>query len=82
MFIRTVLSTHLLKTYTTALKVAFTLMFLGLALFKAFPSQLLMLFDASEEMLRIGVPALRLISLCFPFAAFGIITAQNHQPLF
>ena len=31
---------RLLKTYTTALKVAFTVMFLGLALFQAFPSQL------------------------------------------
>lgn len=70
---------RLLKTYTTALKVAFTVMFLGLALFQAFPTQLLGMFDASAEMLRIGVPALRLISLCFPFAAFGIITATLYQ---
>ncbi len=70
---------RLLKTYKTALKVAFTVMFIGLALFQAFPTQLLLMFDASAEMLRIGVPALRLISLCFPFAAFGIITATLYQ---
>lgn len=70
---------RLMKTYTTALKVALIVMLTGLALFQIFPTQLLMLFDASKEMLRIGVPALRLISLCFPFAAYGIITGTLFQ---
>jgi len=70
---------RLMKTYTTALKVALIVMLTGLALFQIFPTQLLMLFDASREMLRIGVPALRLISLCFPFAAYGIITGTLFQ---
>ena len=70
---------RLMKTYTTALKVALIVMLTGLALFQIFPTQLLMLFDASDEMLRIGVPALRLISICFPFAAYGIITGTLFQ---
>jgi len=70
---------RLMKTYTTALKVALIVMLAGLALFQIFPTQLLLLFDASKEMLRIGVPALRLISLCFPFAAYGIITGTLFQ---
>jgi len=70
---------RLLKTYTTALKVALVVMILGLILFQTMPKHLLMMFDASPEMLEIGVPALRLISLCFPFAAFGIITGTLYQ---
>ena len=70
---------RLLKTYTTALKVALVVMILGLILFQTMPNHLLMMFDASPEMLEIGVPALRLISLCFPFAAFGIITGTLYQ---
>lgn len=70
---------RLLKTYTTGLKVALVVMILGLILFQLVPTQLLLMFDASEAMLEIGVPALRLISLCFPFAAFGIITSTLFQ---
>ncbi len=47
---------------------------LGTALFLIFPRQLLGLFSASEDMLAIGVPALRIISLTFVFATFSIIT--------
>ena len=38
-------------------------MIVGMLLFQSIPDKLLMLFDASDEMLRIGVPALRIISL-------------------
>lgn len=65
---------RLMKTYKEAFKVALIVMAAGTVLFQAIPAQLLLIFDASEEMLRIGVPALRLISLCFIPAAFGIIT--------
>ncbi len=47
---------------------------IGTALFMIFPRQLLGLFAASEEMLAIGVPALRIISVTFVFATFTIIT--------
>lgn len=70
---------RLMSTYKEAFKVALIVMAAGTVLFQAIPAQLLMIFDASEEMLRIGVPALRLISLCFIPAAFGIITGTLFQ---
>lgn len=70
---------RLMKTYKGAFKVALIVMAAGTLLFQAIPAQLLLIFDASEEMLRIGVPALRLISLCFIPAAFGIITGTLFQ---
>lgn len=42
--------------------------FAGTVVFQVFPSQLLSLFSASEEMLSFGVPALRIISLSFVFS--------------
>ncbi len=47
---------------------------IGTAIFLIFPSQLLGLFSASDEMLAIGVPALRIVSLTFVFATFTIIS--------
>ena len=70
---------RLMSTYKEAFKVALIVMAVGTVLFQAIPAQLLMIFDASEEMLRIGVPALRLISICFIPAAFGIITGTLFQ---
>ena len=70
---------RLMSTYKEAFKVALIVMAAGTVLFQAIPAQLLMIFDASEEMLRIGVPALRLISICFIPAAFGIITGTLFQ---
>jgi len=70
---------RLMKTYKEAFKVALIVMTLGTLLFQLLPKQLLMMFDASEEMLEIGVPALRLISICFIPAAFGIITGTLFQ---
>ena len=43
--------------------------------------QLLMLFQADEEMLSIGVPALRIISLSFLFAGYCIIVGSVFQAL-
>lgn len=58
---------------------AFSIMMLGLLVFQLFPEQLLMMFDASENMIEIGVPALRTISICFPFAAIGIMLGSLFQ---
>lgn len=46
---------------------------IGTAIFLMFPKQLLSLFAASDEMLSIGIPALRIISLTFVFATLTII---------
>lgn len=70
---------RLMGTYKEGLKLALLVMGLGLLIFQIFPSELLRMFDASQEMLRIGVPALRIISICFLPAAFGIISSTMFQ---
>ena len=70
---------RLMQAYKEALKIAVIVMALGVVLFQLFPKELLLMFEASDEMLRIGVPALRIISICFLPAAFGIITGTLFQ---
>ena len=60
---------------------AVCIMAVGVALFWLVPRQLLGIFNASDYMLEIGVPALRVISLSFIFAAFGIVTSSVCQAL-
>ena len=66
------------KRLMEALKVAWiisvSVMTLGVILFQTIPGQLLLLFDASENMLAIGIPAMRIVSICFLPAAIGIIS--------
>ena len=70
---------RLMDTYKAAMVFAVTVMSVGLILFQTAPNHLLGMFDASPEMLEIGVPALRIISICFLPAAFGIITGTLFQ---
>ena len=56
-------------------------MTVGLLLFHGATEMLLSLFDASPEMIRIGVPALRIISLSFPVAGFCIGCGTVFQAL-
>ncbi len=59
--------------------IAFSIMLFGTLFFNIFPSFLLSLFSASEEMYRIGIPALRIISLCFVSAAISISLSSTFQ---
>ena len=61
--------------------IAVSIMFIGVVIFQLFPQTLLGLFEASEHMLEIGVPALRTISLCFVFAGFSIVACSVFQAL-
>ena len=56
-------------------------MVVGLLIFQFFPDLLLGIFNPSDEFLRIGRSALRIISLCFPFAAVGIALSASFQAL-
>ena len=69
------------KTIQYAICAAVGIMIVGMLLFQSIPDRLLRLFDASDEMLRIGVPALRIISLAFPLAGFGIGASSVFQAL-
>ena len=57
------------------------IMLVGLIIIQLFPAPILSLFEASADMLRIGVPALRIISLCFVFAGFNVICTSAFQAL-
>lgn len=72
---------RILKAISFSSIAAFAIMFVGMILFEIFPQQLLMWFNASEEMLFIGTKALRIIALHFPLAAFCIIFGCVFQAL-
>lgn len=55
------------------------LMVLGFVVFECIPAVLLGLFNASEHMLAIGVPALRIIALHFIFAGVAIVCSAVFQ---
>ena len=69
------------KTIKYSICAAVGIMIVGMLLFQSIPDKLLLLFDASDEMLRLGVPALRIISLAFPLAGFGIGAGSVFQAL-
>ena len=55
------------------------IMCIGTILFHAIPDVLLKIFNASDTMLKVGVPALRIISLSFPAAAICIAISGAFQ---
>lgn len=69
------------KAVRYSITAAIVIMICGTLLFHTATRQLLGIFDASEEMLRIGVPALRIISLSFPVAGFCIGVGTVFQAL-
>ncbi len=72
---------RIMKTMKLAMMYAFGMMLIGLMVFQLCPKVLLELFNASESMLSIGIPALRTISISFLFAAFNIIGISMLQAL-
>lgn len=72
---------RLQHTLSISLRVCFVIMAVGCVLFMAAPEWLLGLFDASEEMLAIGVPALRIISVSFLPATIGFILPTMFQSM-
>lgn len=67
------------KTIKLALIYAVCIMLIGLLCFQAIPNKLLLMFNASDSMLKIGVPALRIISLSYIFAGISVITSSVCQ---
>ena len=57
------------------------IMVVGMVMFQAIPDKLLLFFDASPELMRIGVPALRIISIHFPLAGVCIGCGAVFQAL-
>ena len=72
---------RIMDTAKLSIAIAVGIMLTGLAIFQLFTPQLLMIFNASEQLLEVGVPALRLISLSFLFAGYCIIVGSVFQAL-
>ncbi|MEE0879218.1 MAG: MATE family efflux transporter [Treponemataceae bacterium] len=72
---------RLLSAIKLGMVYAIGLMTIGFITFQLLPKQLLEIFDASEQMLSIGIPALRIISLHFLLAGFNIIALSTCQAL-
>ena len=72
---------RMIKTIKYSIVYAVSLMLIGFLLFQIIPGPLLRLFDASDAMLEIGIPALRIISTSFIFAGFCIEVGTVFQAL-
>ena len=67
------------KTIRLGMVYAVAIMLVGLLVFQLIPKELLLMFDASDAMLEMGAPALRIMSLAFVFAGIGIVSGSSCQ---
>ena len=72
---------RVIKTIKLGIRYAMCFMLVGMLLFELFPQVLLGMFSPSEDMLAIGIPALRKIAVHFPVAAVCIILITTLQAL-
>ncbi len=72
---------RMLKTIKLSMLVAFCLTFIGFLCFEGIPQILLSLFNASDDMLAIGIPALRIIGIHYLIAWFCIVSGTVFQAL-
>lgn len=69
------------KAIRLSLAITISIMAFGTVLFELFPATFLKIFNANNEMLRLGVPALRIICLGFCFSAFSIVFCSSFQAI-
>ena len=72
---------RIISTIKISIVYAVGMMLIGLCVLQIFPKQILNLFNASNELIIIGVPALKTISLSFIFAGFCVILGSVFQSL-
>ena len=72
---------RMMNTLKWGYLVALGALLLGFVVFMVVPDKLLLLFKASDQMLAIGVPALRVIALHFLIAWYCIVTGSVFQAL-
>ena len=72
---------RMLKTIKLSMLVAFCLTFIGFLCFEGIPQILLGMFNALDELLTIGVPALRIIGIHYLIAWFCIVSGTVFQAL-
>ena len=72
---------RIIKVMKSSMIAAFVIMLAGLLTAELIPEMLLMLFKASDQMLKIGVPALRILCTCYIFAGVSIVASGVFQGL-
>ena len=72
---------RLLQSFYQGCGIALAIMLVGVLAFMLFPGQLLGFFNPTEELLLVGIPALRIICLCFPMAALGLVSSNMYQAI-
>ena len=70
---------RLLGTMRWGMVIAFLIMLIGTILFWTIPDVLLGLFNGDKALIATGVPAFRIISLCFIPASLGIVFISLFQ---
>jgi MATE family, multidrug efflux pump len=70
---------RVLEAFKTAIIISVSIMFIGTIIFQVFTTELLSLFDSNDEMMLIGINALKIISLTFVVAAVGITISTTFQ---
>lgn len=70
---------RMFDTIKLAMIYATGMMLIGVAVFEAIPQTLLGFFNASEAMIKIGTPALRIIAIHFIFAGYDIVCSAVFQ---
>ena len=72
---------RMIHTIKLSMAVAFCLTFVGFIAFEAIPQVLLGMFNSSQQLLEIGIPALRIIGIHFLIAWFCIFAGTVFQAL-
>lgn len=78
---------RLMSAYRVAVSYALIIMIIGTVVFQMFPEQMIGIFadpnnpEATAALVKLGVPALRIISLSFVFASFGIMNSTMFQAI-
>ena len=72
---------RMIHTIKLSMAVAFCLTFVGFIAFEAIPQVLLGMFNSSQQLLEIGIPALRIIGIHFLIAWFCIVAGTVFQSL-
>lgn len=70
---------RVMKTIGVAILFALFFMATGLAAMQILPKELLSIFNASDQMIKIGVPALKTISISYIFAGFSVVLISVFQ---
>ncbi|MCD8249560.1 MAG: MATE family efflux transporter [Lachnospiraceae bacterium] len=70
---------RMIKTLKLAIFYATCIMVIAFVIFQVLPTQLLLLFSASDEMLAIGIPSLRILSVCFLVAGANVVISSFFQ---